>query len=161
MEPFTLEEVQRFLAAVRADFRPYYTVRFFTGMRTGEIDGLKWKYVDFKRREILVRETFVMGREDYTKNDHSQREIAMSEPVYDALREQHERTKGRTLRVLHRSRPSVELPQRGQAHLAPFSPSSGHDTAKALSDPAHGGDAVVGRRREPRMDCPADGTCDN
>ena len=96
VEPFTLEDVQRFLAAVRADFRPYYTVRFLTGMRTGEVDGLKWKYVDFERRQILVRETFVMGREDYTKNDHSQREIAMSEPVYEALREQHERTKGRT-----------------------------------------------------------------
>ena len=92
VEPFTLEEVQKFLAKVREDFRPYYTVRFFTGMRTGEVDGLKWQYVDFDRRQILVRETFVMGRESYTKNDHSQRDIAMSGPVYDALREQHERT---------------------------------------------------------------------
>ena len=92
VEPLTLEEVQRFLAAVREDFRPYYTVRFFTGMRTGEVDGLKWKYVDFERRQILVRETYVMGRENYTKNDHSQREIAMSGPVYDALKEQQKRT---------------------------------------------------------------------
>ena len=96
VEPLSLEEVQRFLAAVREDFRPYYTVRFFTGMRTGEVDGLKWKYVDFERRQILVRETYVMGRENYTKNDHSQREIAMSGPVYDALREQHTRTGDRT-----------------------------------------------------------------
>ena len=43
VEPFTLEEVRKLLNAVREDFRPYYTVRFFTGMRTGEIDGLKWK----------------------------------------------------------------------------------------------------------------------
>ena len=92
VEPFTLEEVQRLLNAVREDFRPYYTVRFFTGMRTGEIDGLKWKYVDFERRQILVRETWVMGREDSTKNDHSQREIAMSEPVFRALQEQREHT---------------------------------------------------------------------
>ena len=96
VEPFTLEEVRRILDAVREDFRPYYTVRFFTGMRTGEIDGLKWRYVDFERRQILVRETFVMGREDYTKNDHSQREIDMSGPVFDALTEQLERTEGRT-----------------------------------------------------------------
>ena len=93
VEPFTLEEVRLFLGAVRKDFRPYYTVRFFTGMRTGEVDGLKWKYVDFERRQILIRETYVMGREGYTKNDHSQREIAMSGPVHDALREQRERTK--------------------------------------------------------------------
>ena len=93
VEPFTLNEVRRFIAAVREDFRPYYTVRFFTGMRTGEIDGLKWKYVDFERRQILVRETFVMGRETYTKNDYSQREIAMSEPVFRALQAQRERTR--------------------------------------------------------------------
>ena len=93
VEPFTLEEVMEFIGAVREDFRAYYTVRFFTGMRTGEIDGLKWKYVDFKRKQILVRETFVMGSMDYTKNDHSQREIDMSKPVYDALQEQVNRTK--------------------------------------------------------------------
>ncbi|MBQ0760448.1 MAG: site-specific integrase [Zhongshania sp.] len=54
-------------------------------MRTGEIDGLMWKYVDFERREILIRETWVMGKMEYTKNDGSQREIQMSQPVYDAL----------------------------------------------------------------------------
>lgn len=92
IDPFSLEEVQLLLNTVRADFRPYYTVRFFTGMRTGEIDGLKWRYVDFKRRQILVRESFVMGQMDYTKNDHSQREIRMSEPVYQALLTQQQAT---------------------------------------------------------------------
>ena len=92
VDPFTLQEVQRFLGAVREDFRAYYTVRFFSGMRTGEIDGLKWKYVDFDRRQILVRESLVMGQMDYTKNDHSQREIVMSQPVFDALVTQKELT---------------------------------------------------------------------
>ena len=92
VDPFTLQEVQRFIHAVREDFRAYYTVRFFSGMRTGEIDGLKWKYVDFDRRQILVRESLVMGQMDYTKNDHSQREIVMSQPVFDALVTQSERT---------------------------------------------------------------------
>ena len=50
-------------------------------MRTGEIDGLKWKYVDFEKRLISVRETFTAGEEDYTKNDTSQRDIRMSQPV--------------------------------------------------------------------------------
>lgn len=85
VDPFTLEEIEQILKAVRDDFRSYYTVRFFTGMRTGEIDGLKWKYVNFARRQILIRETRVMNREEYTKNDYSQREIEMSQPVYDAL----------------------------------------------------------------------------
>ena len=76
VEPFTLAEVPEDPRSGSRGFPPLHTVRFFTGMRTGEIDGLKWKYVDFERRQILVRETFVMGQEAYTKNDHPQREIA-------------------------------------------------------------------------------------
>lgn len=93
VQPFSLEQVQRILGTVRADFRNYYSVRFFTGMRTGEIDGLKWKYVDFERRLILVRETIVGGREEYTKTDFSQRDIQMSQRVHDALKEQEKATR--------------------------------------------------------------------
>jgi integrase len=88
VDPFTLDEVKMILAAIRPDFRSYYTLRFFTGMRTGEADGLKWKYVDFERRLILVRETIVLGEDEYTKNDSSQRDIQMSQVVYDALKAQ-------------------------------------------------------------------------
>ncbi len=96
VEPFSLAEVRQILATVRADYRDYYTVRFFTGMRTGEIDGLKWQYVDFERRLILVRETLVAGEEDYTKTDGSQREIQMSEAVFQALRNQSKISRGRS-----------------------------------------------------------------
>lgn len=89
IRPFSLEEVRLIIDNVRPDFRNYYTVRFFTGLRTGEIDGLKWKYVDFERRLILVRETFTWKEEDYTKNDASQRDVQMSAPVYEALKNQY------------------------------------------------------------------------
>jgi integrase len=85
--------VQQILATVRADFHDYYTVRFFTGMRTGEIDGLKWKYIDLERRLILVRETIVDGEEDTTKTDGSQRDIQMNEAVYQALLRQEKATR--------------------------------------------------------------------
>lgn len=85
IDPFSLEEVEKIIDTVRPDFRNYFITRFFTAMRTGEIDGLKWKYVDFERREILVRETWSKGRAEYTKTEGSQREIQMSQPVYDAL----------------------------------------------------------------------------
>jgi integrase len=96
IEPFTLDDVKRILDTVRPDFRSYFTVRFFTGMRTGEVDGLKWQYVDFERRLILVRETIVLGRDEYTKNDSSQRDIQMSQIVYDALRAQESITRGKS-----------------------------------------------------------------
>lgn len=94
IDPFTLTEVNLILSHVRVDFRPYYTIRFFTGMRTAEIDGLKWKYVDFERRQILIRETWVRGRVETTKTDGSQREIDMSPPVFDAFKQQWQLTGG-------------------------------------------------------------------
>lgn len=93
IDPFTMDQVNQILSSVREDFRDYYIVRFFTGMRTGEIDGLKWKYVDFTRRQIMIRETIVMSQEDETKTDGSRRDIAMSGLVYDALQRQYERTR--------------------------------------------------------------------
>jgi len=85
IKPFTLDEIALILDSVREDFYEYFLIRFFTGMRTGEIDGLKWEYVDFHNRRILVRETIVDGEESYTKTDFSQRDIQMSEPVYHAF----------------------------------------------------------------------------
>lgn len=90
--PFTLNEVHRILTHVREDFKGYLTVRFFTGLRSGETHGLKWKYIDFERREILVRESLVAGQMTDTKTDSSTRDIPMSQPVFDALKEQHKRT---------------------------------------------------------------------
>jgi integrase len=92
VQPFSLDQVQLILATVRPDWRDYFTLRFLTGLRTGEAHGLKWKYVDFERRLILIRETFVLGEDEYTKTDSSQRDIQMSQPVYEALKRQHAAT---------------------------------------------------------------------
>ena len=62
-------------------------------MRTGEVDGLQWRYVDFERRLILVRETVVNGEEEYTKTDGSQRDIQMSQVVFEALKAQEQATR--------------------------------------------------------------------
>jgi len=88
VDPFSLEEVQSFLDELPEPWRPYFTVRFFTGMRTSEIDGLKWKYVDFDREEIQVREVRVWGETDVPKTDGSMRSIQMSGVVKQALEEQ-------------------------------------------------------------------------
>lgn len=96
VNPFTLAEVWLFLKHVRADYKPYYTIRFFTGMRTSEIDGLKWDCINFERREISIREALVNGEMGPTKTLGSQRDIAMSQLVYDALLEQKARTYGKS-----------------------------------------------------------------
>jgi integrase len=93
IDPFSLDDVQSILRTVRADYVNYFIVRFLTGMRTGEIHGLKWQYVDFELRILRVRETFVLGEDEYTKTDGSQRDIQMSQPVYDALKIQYTATR--------------------------------------------------------------------
>ena len=96
VSPFTLEEVMLIINNVRADYKPYYTVRFFTGMRTGEIDGLPWKNIDFERRQIIVDQAIVNGVIGETKTTGSNRIIRMNQLVYDALIEQPVLTKHRS-----------------------------------------------------------------
>lgn len=89
VQPFSLEEVERIRTTIRPDFRGYATVRFFTGMRSGEINGLKWKYVDFEKELILVRETFSSGEvEQNAKTETSLRDIQMLPMVKEALQQQ-------------------------------------------------------------------------
>jgi len=86
VQPFSLDEVNRILTTVRPDYRNYLVTRFFTGMRTGEINGLQWKYVDREHNLLLVRETLVGGEvEDEAKTQSSIRDIPMQPMVRDAI----------------------------------------------------------------------------
>jgi len=89
IHPFSLDEVNRILERVRPDYRHYLAVRFYTGMRSGEVNGLRWHNVDFANGLILVRETLVQGRlQEGTKTYDSVRDIPMLPPVRQALEAQ-------------------------------------------------------------------------
>ena len=94
--PFSLEEVQQIITTVRDDFKPYYTIRFFTGMRTSEIDGLQWKNIDLQRREIHIREALVNGVLGGTKTYGSDRTIQMNDRVYQAFLQQKSLNNGKS-----------------------------------------------------------------
>lgn len=91
VQPFTLAEVQLILKHVRPDFRDYFIVRFFTGMRSGEIHGLRWQSVDFHHALITVRESFSYGSLQSTKTGNI-RDIQMASMVREALLRQREIT---------------------------------------------------------------------
>ena len=55
-----------------------------TGMRLGELLGLRWEDVDFKRRQISVRRSRVRGRESTPKNNRV-RHIPMSDQLFQVL----------------------------------------------------------------------------
>lgn len=90
IQPFSLEEVHQILGAVRKDWNPYLTVRFFTGMRTGEINGLEWKHIDFDHDLIRVRQSIAKGEIMDTKTEGSIRDIPMVPIVRSALLKQRE-----------------------------------------------------------------------
>ncbi|QKK03606.1 MAG: DUF3596 domain-containing protein [Pseudomonadota bacterium] len=92
IHPFTLEEVNRILQTVRSDYRNYLAVRFWTGLRTGEANALRWDRIDFDNNVILVRDTLVRGRlQSDTKTYDSARDVPMLPPVRDALLDQRRR----------------------------------------------------------------------
>lgn len=90
VNPFSLEEVNLILKSVRQDYKNYILCRFFTGMRSAEINALRWKNVDFERRLILVREAIAKGEIIDTKTNGSFRDIQMSSIVFEALVKQKE-----------------------------------------------------------------------
>jgi len=95
VHPFTLDEVFKFLDFVRPDFRCYFLVRFFTGMRTGEIDGLQWENVDFVKRQILIRGSWVRNKLGPVKTKTSLREIDMNDLVFEALTQHAKKSTGK------------------------------------------------------------------
>ncbi len=61
IEAFSMEEIQNIFSVADVKFRNFYAVGFFTGMRTGEIIGLKWSDIDFENREINIERTIGRG----------------------------------------------------------------------------------------------------
>ena len=94
--PMSIEEVHRFLDVVNPQYKDFFTVAFYSGMRFGEMAGLKWENVDFRLGVIKVRETRVRGEEGSPKTKGSIRDIKMLPPVVEALRDQRKATMGKS-----------------------------------------------------------------
>lgn len=91
--PLTVEQVARFLRATRDDrYGPLYHVAIGTGLRQGELFGLRWRDVDLDDASLTVR--FAMQRIDgkptfvEPKTKRSRRTLALDPTTVDALRRQ-------------------------------------------------------------------------
>ena len=94
--PLSIDEVHRFLDVVKPQYKNFFIVAFYTGMRFGEMAALKWKHIDFKLGVIKVRETRVRGEEGRPKTAGSVRDIKILPPVVEALRDQRKATMGKS-----------------------------------------------------------------
>lgn len=88
-KPFSLEQVETLIAMVRDDYRPYLTVRCFTGLRTAEANGLQWGDIDFDRNTLRVERTLSRNGDGELKTESSRREIPMIPLVRQAMEQQY------------------------------------------------------------------------
>lgn len=106
IKPLTEQEIKDFLAEIDKgeQFARLFKVALFTGMREGEICGLPWSAVDFKKGTITVKQQLQKEKEKggkfyiaATKNDKS-RTITAAPFVMQMLREEKvEQTKCRLM----------------------------------------------------------------
>ena len=99
---FTLDEELRFLeeAKSRSNYGQYL-LALNTGMRVGEIMGLRWGDIDFENRFIHINQTmeFRFSVQEYhvgpPKTPHSKRRIPMTDIIYNMLKDRYDHRKER------------------------------------------------------------------
>lgn len=95
-EAWTAAEAKRFLLAVKDDrLYPLYLLALTTGMRRGELLGLRWIDVDLNERKLTIKQTLVNsptgGRIEEPKTAGSARTIIISEKMVTVLKEHQDR----------------------------------------------------------------------
>lgn len=92
IQPCTVEEVQRAIELAKEDSNWFYIATIlaaYTGMRRGEIMGLRWANVDLDNKVLTVRETrTTAGKEEVVKEPKtpsSVRRLRLEQPVVEAL----------------------------------------------------------------------------
>ena len=100
IHPLTVEQAQRFLGAIHGHpNEALFILAITTGMRRGEIAGLKWHDIDMEHATLhvqraLTRMPTTMGggyQEAEPKTEKSRRTIALPDFAHDALKKHRER----------------------------------------------------------------------
>ncbi len=80
IKPFNADEVQKIMSLAKVDnYRFYLAIAFYTGMRSGEIIGLKKCDIDFDKQTITVQRTRSRFGESVPKTKSSIRQIPILE----------------------------------------------------------------------------------
>jgi integrase len=91
-----IEEAKLVVENVHPHYKNFFVTALFTGMRFGEMAGLKWKNVELDRGIIHICETLVYGIEGRPKTKKSNRDIDLLPPVVEALEDQKRMTFGKS-----------------------------------------------------------------
>ncbi len=78
---FTAGEVRQIVAAAPEPYATIYLLAAMTGLRAGELFGLKVSDLDFERRVIYIRRGMWKGKLQSLKSQSSERTLHMPEPL--------------------------------------------------------------------------------
>lgn len=81
----TPEQMQMIIDAAPEPFKTLFAVAAETGMRSGELYGLRVEDVDFKRLLIFVRRSVWDGKEQSTKSENADRVIDIQQQLADTI----------------------------------------------------------------------------
>ncbi|TRX57180.1 site-specific integrase [Thalassomonas sp. M1454] len=154
-KPLNQEEVFRFLEVVPDEWRDYYIVRFYTGMRSCEVHGLLRECVDFEHGRIMIRHNWVRKELTDVKTPKSRRDIKMTPTVRAALERAVKampedvdfvftNDKGKPL-LTHQVSKKIWYPTLKKAGLEPRRPYQTRHTAAVLHLAAHENPLFVSR----------------
>jgi len=85
-EVLTIEELVKLLEAIPEPFRTAVLLDGASGLRVGELLGLKWEDVDFAHNAIYIRRSVSRQRIGPPKTEASQKPIPMNAELAKALR---------------------------------------------------------------------------
>jgi integrase len=92
IKPFSLEEIKLILDNSSGQIQNFLATAFFTGMRSGELIGLMWQDIDFRKDEISVKRAIKMGEISTPKTENSVRTIDMLDFLKPYLKAQYQLT---------------------------------------------------------------------
>lgn len=114
-EPFNSIEREQILAQMTEQVRNIYEFAFWTGLRTGELLGLRRCDINLERKVIFVRRTIVKGREKGTKTKAGERTHELHDIAISALINQIKLIPDNQERIF--SNPKTKLPWRDDRQL--------------------------------------------
>jgi integrase len=82
---FSVDQAKSILAAVDPFYRAALITLALTGIRAGELLGLRWFNIDFLRRRITITDSLWRGKLQTTKTEASDRTLAMSDLLVNSL----------------------------------------------------------------------------
>ena len=86
-KPFSQEEMFLIIDTIPVNMRCFFAIGFLTGMRTGELIGLKWDDIIWDEKIIKVKRSRRQGIETKPKTKNSIRDVDILDPLEPYLKE--------------------------------------------------------------------------